>query len=106
MRFNSNSDNNHGLICRNRWQRRRVTLLLAAGTNPKIVSERLGHSTLGITLNLHSHVTPDMQQEAATTLARALGPWNGAGVAHRGVSGGDAAVDGVRVSGGGGVSMT
>lgn len=49
-----------------------ATLLLQAGTNPKIVSERLGHSTVGITLNLYSHVTPDMQQEAAAKLAAAL----------------------------------
>jgi integrase len=38
---------------------------LQAGVNPKIVSERLGHSTVGITLNLYSHVTPDMQADAA-----------------------------------------
>lgn len=41
-----------------------ATLLLKAGVNPKVVSERLGHSTVGITLDVYSHVLPDMQDEA------------------------------------------
>lgn len=47
-----------------------ATLLLAGGVNPKIVSERLGHSTVAMTLNTYCHVLPAMQQEAADTLAR------------------------------------
>jgi integrase len=47
-----------------------ATLLLAAGVNPKIVSARLGHSTVAMTLNTYSHILPSMQQEAADTLAR------------------------------------
>jgi integrase len=39
--------------------------LLRIGVHPKIVSERLGHSTVGITLNTYSHVLPGMQQDAA-----------------------------------------
>lgn len=39
--------------------------LLAAGVHPKIASERLGHSTIGITLDLYSHVMPGMQADAA-----------------------------------------
>ena len=35
------------------------------GTNPKIVSERLGHASVEITLDLLSHVTPTLQAEAA-----------------------------------------
>ena len=35
-----------------------ASLMLQQGTHPKIVSERLGHSGVGITLNLYSHVTP------------------------------------------------
>jgi len=42
-----------------------ATLALAAGVNPKIVSERLGHSTIAITMDTYSHVLPGMQEEAA-----------------------------------------
>jgi integrase len=38
--------------------------LLKAGVHPKIVSERLGHSTVGMTLDTYSHVLPGMQEEA------------------------------------------
>ena len=47
-----------------------ATLLLAAGINPKVVSERLGHSTTRLTLDTYSHVLPSMQQEAANILGR------------------------------------
>ena len=50
-----------------------ATRLLAAGTHPKIVAERLGHSTPTVTLNVYSHVTPTMQRDAADTLDRVLG---------------------------------
>ena len=39
--------------------------MLAAGVHPKIASERLGHSTIAITLDLYSHVMPGMQADAA-----------------------------------------
>lgn len=42
-----------------------ATQLLAAGVHPKIASERLGHSNIGITLDLYSHVMPGMQANAA-----------------------------------------
>ena len=42
-----------------------ATLLLAAGIHPKIVSEMLGHTDVGITLNLYSHVIPGLHQRAA-----------------------------------------
>ncbi|HUF53305.1 MAG TPA: site-specific integrase [Dehalococcoidia bacterium] len=45
-----------------------ATLLLGKGIHPKIVSEMLGHSTIAITLDLYSHVTPTMQREAAQAL--------------------------------------
>ena len=41
-----------------------ATLMLAAGVHPKIVSERLGHSSITITLDIYSHVMPNMQVEA------------------------------------------
>jgi integrase len=49
-----------------------ATLLLAGGVNPKIVSERLGHSSIAITLDTYSHVLPGMQQAAVDVLGRAL----------------------------------
>ena len=45
-----------------------ATLLLLAGVHPKVVSERLGHSSVAITLDVYSHVLPGMQQEAAQKL--------------------------------------
>lgn len=42
-----------------------ATLLLAAGVNPKVVSERLGHSSVSFTLDTYAHVMPGMQPEAA-----------------------------------------
>ncbi|XUX01231.1 MAG: tyrosine-type recombinase/integrase [Dehalogenimonas sp.] len=42
-----------------------ATLMLAAGVHPKIVSERLGHATVGITLDTYSHVLPGLQEQAA-----------------------------------------
>jgi integrase len=42
-----------------------ATLMLLQGVHPKVVSERLGHSTIGITLDTYSHVLPGMQEEAA-----------------------------------------
>lgn len=49
-----------------------ATLLLAAGENPKIVSERLGHASIVLTLDTYSHVLPTMQQSAVTKLEAAL----------------------------------
>ena len=43
-----------------------ATLLLKQGVHPKIVSERLGHSNIGITLDTYSHVLPGMQEDAVT----------------------------------------
>ncbi|MCL6598957.1 MAG: site-specific integrase [Alicyclobacillus macrosporangiidus] len=42
-----------------------ASLLLAQGTHPKIVSERLGHSTITLTLDTYSHLLPGLQQRAA-----------------------------------------
>jgi integrase len=42
-----------------------ATLMLCQGVHPKVVSERLGHATVGITLDIYSHVIPGMQAEAA-----------------------------------------
>jgi len=47
-------------------------LLLWRGVHTKIVSEMLGHSTIAITLDTHSHITPTMQREAAAPMDAAL----------------------------------
>jgi integrase len=49
-----------------------ATHMLASGVHPKIASERLGHSTVGITLDLYSHVLPGMQSDAVTRVDDAL----------------------------------
>jgi integrase len=50
-----------------------ATMLLLQGIHPKVVSERLGHSRVEITLNTYSHVLPTMQKEAAASLDRLFG---------------------------------
>lgn len=42
-----------------------ASLMMKAGIHPKVVQERLGHSSISITLDLYSHVAPGMQKEAA-----------------------------------------
>lgn len=49
-----------------------ATLLLGQHINPKIVSEMLGHATVAITLDIYSHVLPDMQQDATAVLDQLL----------------------------------
>ena len=46
-----------------------ATLALQAGIHPKVVSERLGHATVSITLDTYSHAIPAMQEEAALLIA-------------------------------------
>lgn len=53
----------HGL--RHTW----ATLALGAGVHPKVVQERLGHSTISITLDTYSHVMPSMETDAADRVA-------------------------------------
>jgi len=48
------------------------TLLMEWGVHPKVVSERLGHSSVKITLDIYSHVLPDTQEEAVRAVERAL----------------------------------
>ena len=49
-----------------------ATQLLKAGVHPKVVSERLGHASIGITLDTYSHVMPGMQDEAAERIDAGL----------------------------------
>lgn len=45
-----------------------ASLLLARGVHPKVVQERLGHSSITMTLDLYSHLTPGLQEAAAASL--------------------------------------
>jgi len=49
-----------------------ATLLLTEGTNPKVVAERLGHSSTAMTMDIYSHVLPSLQQEATERLENLL----------------------------------
>lgn len=49
-----------------------ASLLLKNNTHPKVVSERLGHSSIQITLDLYSHLFPNMQEDAADQLGQML----------------------------------
>lgn len=41
-----------------------ASLLRQAGVSPKVVSERLGHATVGFTMQVYAHVIPGMQADA------------------------------------------
>jgi integrase len=60
-----------------------ATLLLSAGENVKVVSERLGHASAALTLDVYSHVLPDMQQYAADRLESLLFPAVGGAMATK-----------------------
>ena len=49
-----------------------ATLLLGRNVNPKIVSELLGHASVAITLDIYSHVVPNMRDQAAAAMEDAL----------------------------------
>lgn len=46
-----------------------ASLALAAGVHPKVVSERLGHATVSMTLDVYSHAIPALQADAADAVA-------------------------------------
>lgn len=49
-----------------------ATLLLGMGVHPKVVSERLGHASVVLTLDTYSHAVPSMQADAAAKLGAFL----------------------------------
>ena len=67
-----------------------ASLMLAGGVHPKVVSERLGHSSVNITLDQYSHVLPGLQEAAAlrldSILADAASPATGTDGFHEAVS--------------------
>ena len=50
-----------------------ASLLPTQGTHVKVVSERLGHSSIGLTMDTYTHVLPSLQRKAAEDIDRALG---------------------------------
>jgi hypothetical protein len=46
--------------------------MLSNGVHPKFASERLGHSKVGITLDLYGHALPGLQEDAAARVDEAL----------------------------------
>ena len=51
-----------------------ATLLMKLNVNPKVVSERLGHSSTRLTMDSYSHMLPGLQASAIAGLERALAP--------------------------------
>jgi len=51
-----------------------ASLMLKQGTHPKIVSERLGHANIGITLDTYSHILPGLQEAAADRFDKMVTP--------------------------------
>lgn len=49
-----------------------ATILLKQGVNPKIISERLGHTDISMTLSVYSHVLPNMQEEAVKNFGKSI----------------------------------
>jgi integrase len=49
-----------------------TSLALAEGLSPKVVAERLGHSTVRLTQDRYQHVIPSLQREAAATIDAVL----------------------------------
>jgi integrase len=57
---------------------------LAAGVPAKVISERLGHATIAVTMDIYSHVLPGLDREAADTVARLI--LGGGGVSEASVN--------------------
>lgn len=49
-----------------------ASLMLKAGVPMKVASERLGHTTIGITMDLYSHIDEDMQKDAADKIDKII----------------------------------
>ncbi|BDG59904.1 tyrosine-type recombinase/integrase [Caldinitratiruptor microaerophilus] len=54
------------------WRHTAASVMLAEGVHPKVVQERLGHSSISMTLDLYSHLAPGMQKAAAEKVEAAL----------------------------------
>ncbi len=70
--FRFTEENNFPKIRLHDLRHSNATALIRAGVSPKVVSERLGHSDVSITLNTYTHVLPDMDAAAADKLDEIL----------------------------------
>ena len=62
------------LVCRfHDLRHTHASQLLACGVHPKVVSERLGHGSIGITLDTYSHLLPGLQEQAMERWEAAMG---------------------------------
>jgi hypothetical protein len=61
-----------------------ATAALKSGVNPKIVSQRFGHASVGFTLSVYSHALPGADREAATAIANLILGDDQAGTAQAG----------------------
>ena len=50
-----------------------ASLLLAQGVSPKMIADLLGHSRIGITMDLYSHILPAMRRDTADAMDQILG---------------------------------
>jgi integrase len=50
-----------------------ATMLLAAGTHPKVASDALGHASAAFTMNVYQHLLPSLAEQAAEAVQAALG---------------------------------
>jgi len=46
--------------------------MLAAGVHPKVASQRLGHSTIGITMDLYTHAVEGLDADAAERMVQTI----------------------------------
>ena len=51
-----------------------ASLMLLTGADPKVIIERLGHSSIAITMDIYAHILPGLQEEAAIRFDGALRP--------------------------------
>lgn len=54
------------------WVASHASIMLKQGIHPKIVPERLGHSSIAVTLDTYSHVTAGLQEAAARSFDQAF----------------------------------
>ncbi|TEB05859.1 Transposase [Pelotomaculum schinkii] len=67
-RFQETTENAGYKVTFHQLRHAHASFLLQQGEHPKVVSERLGHSNISITMDLYSHIAPNLQKEAADRL--------------------------------------
>ena len=56
-----------------------ATLLLSRGVHPRVAMELLGHSTIAMTMNVYSHVVPEIARDAANAMDAVFAPKQASG---------------------------